>query len=101
MNNHLKYIFLIVLCCVPVWAFGQAGQIITGRLYSETEGELIGAAIVEVDKNGRILSSTVTDYSGNFSLKIKSESSKLKFSYVGYKSIEMPIGQRRKFDVKL
>ena len=59
------------------------------------------ATVIEQDKNGRIYSSALTDFNGNFSLKIKNPNNSLNFSFVGYKKLTVPIGNKRKFDVKL
>lgn len=53
------------------------GIVITGHV-GEAEGDVIGGSIIEQDKNGRIISSTVTDLNGNFSLSIKNPENQLK-----------------------
>ena len=80
----------------------NGGVIVTGKVYAEDEPEgFIGATVIEQDKNGRIYSSALTDFNGNFSLKIKNPNNSLNFSFVGYKKLTVPIGNKRKFDVKL
>ena len=75
----------------------------SGKVYADDEPDgFIGATDrVEQDKNGRIYSSALTDFNGNFSLKVKDPSHSLNFSFVGYKRKTLPIGATRKFDVKL
>lgn len=79
----------------------QADQlIVSGKLIAkETGEELIGAQIAEVDKNDRIITSTITDFSGNFSLQIRNVNNVLRFTYVGFKKQVLPIKDRRKFDI--
>ena len=80
----------------------NGGVIVTGKVYAEDEPEgFIGATVIEQDKNGRIYSSALTDFNGNFSLKIKNPNNSLNFSFVGYKKLTVSIGNKRKFDVKL
>ena len=100
--DKLKEKLLILLMFLPVWMYGQVSQlIVTGHVYSELDGELIGVHVLEVDKNNRNISATVTDFNGDFSLEIKNPSNSIKFVYVGYKAVQLPIGEKRKFSVKM
>ena len=76
------------------------GIVITGHV-TEEDGDVIGGSIIEQDKNGRIISSTVTDINGNLSLAIKNQENKLKISYVGYKTIITPIKEKRRFELTM
>lgn len=101
MNKIKHILFVAFLICSGI-AYAQGGDIVTGKVYADDEPEgFIGATVIEQDKNGRIYSSALTDFNGNFSLKIKNPANTLSFSYVGYKKKSLPIGARRKFDVKL
>lgn len=104
MKNKIKYLLLwvaLLLCSDMAFAQGS-GAIVTGKVYADDEPDgFIGATVIEQDKDGRIYSSALTDFNGNFSLKIKNEAHTLNFSFVGYKRKTLPIGARRKFDVKL
>ena len=73
---------------------------ITGQV-TAPDGECIGATVVEQDKGGRIVSSTVTDFNGNFSLQVKNTDNSLKISYIGCKAQVLPIKDRRRFMVAL
>ena len=77
-----------------------AQTMITGQVMAP-DGECIGATIVEQDKGGRIITSTVTDFNGNFSLQVKNVDNMLKISDVGYKTQVLPIKDRRRFVVTL
>lgn len=100
--NKIKYILFVAVLVWSGMAFAQGGDIVTGKVYADDEPEgFIGATVIEQDKNGRIYSSALTDFNGNFSLKIKNPNNVLSFSYVGYKKQSITIGSRRKFDVKL
>ena len=93
--------FALLFCHNGLFA-QNGGVIVTGKVYAEDEPEgFIGATVIEQDKNGRIYSSALTDFNGNFSLKIKNPNNSLNFSFVGYKKLTVPIGNKRKFDVKL
>ncbi len=44
---------------------------------------------------------TITDFDGNFNLSVPSESSVLLFSYIGYKTIELPVGNAKQLKVEM
>ena len=60
----------------------KAGDKVTGTVKDET-GALIGANVVEIDGYGRIVGSTITDFNGNFALKVKNPQNKIRVSFVG------------------
>lgn len=65
-------------------------QIIRGHIADSTNGDpLIGATVVEIDKNNRFRNGTVADVNGNFTLKVSEDEVKLGFSYIGYETKEM------------
>ncbi|HET9571559.1 MAG TPA: SusC/RagA family TonB-linked outer membrane protein [Bacteroidales bacterium] len=102
--NNLRPIMLWILIVWPVLLFSQTQTkkvLVTGRIFSEGNVELIGVNVLEIDKTNRIVSATVTDYSGNFSLDIKNTGNSLKINYVGYKSAVYPIGSRTRFDIQM
>ncbi|MBR5061225.1 MAG: carboxypeptidase-like regulatory domain-containing protein, partial [Prevotella sp.] len=98
MNGSVKYFVLTLLCMV---AMGASAQItaIHGTVTDEF-GELTGASVCEVDGSGRIIEATVTDINGNFSMKISNPKDKVRFSYVGFKTITLPI-DREEYEVKM
>lgn len=68
---------------------------------SDNMGPLMMCNVVEVDGNNRNMSFSQTDMNGNFSMTVKSTKNKLKVSYVGYKTVTLPIGDRTRFNIKL
>lgn len=96
----MKKILSMLLLLLPVSMALAQTVIVTGNVGS-ADGEIIGASVIEQDKGGRITSSTVTDINGNFSLEVKNTANKLRISYIGYKSLTLAIGNRKRFDVKL
>ena len=68
----------------------KAGDKIRG-LVGDKDGPLMGATVCEIDANGRILESTITDMHGGFTIKVKNPKDRIRFSYVGMKTITMPI----------
>ena len=63
-------------------------------------GELAGASVCEVDGSGRIIEAAITDAGGNFSMAIRNTKDKLRFSYVGCKTILLPIN-REEYHVRM
>ena len=100
MNNKIKYLLILVLGFCFTSTFAQ--KRISGHVFSKADGPVMMANVVEKDKNGRIISATQTDVSGNFSLSIKSADNTLEISYIGYaKKTIRPIGERSSFRVEL
>jgi TonB-linked SusC/RagA family outer membrane protein len=65
----------------------------------DTNGEaLIGASVVV---KGNTSVGTITDFDGNFSLSVPSESTVIVVSYVGMDSRELKVGKQRNFNISL
>lgn len=86
----------MLLCLMMVCSLTLRAQSITavhGTLEDEF-GPLMAATVCEVDANGRVVSSAITDMNGNFSMQIKnSQKNKLRIQYVGLKTVELPINK--------
>ena len=91
--KQLRYYILV--CCLAIATMVNAQGItsVSGTV-SDSFGPVVGAAIVEVDASNRNISATVTDFNGNFTLKIKNPNNKLKISYVGLKTQLLPINKK-------
>ncbi len=77
-------------------------NLIRGRIFSDGDGEVItGVNINEVDPNNRVVSGTITDVDGNFSMKIKSTGDRLKISFIGFETKFLQIGAQKVFNIKL
>ena len=92
-----KYLVLLILFLfVDATTFAQQMKRISGLVTDQNTGEaLIGASVVETGtSNG-----TITDIDGKYSLSITSE--QVSFSYVGYESQIIKVGQSETVNVKL
>ncbi|GAO30831.1 SusC/RagA family TonB-linked outer membrane protein [Geofilum rubicundum] len=96
---------LVLLCCLlmplSLWAQASGSDLIvrgtvTGDLTDET---LIGVNVIEVDETKRIVSATVTDINGEFVIRIKNPENNLVFSFIGFVTKSVPIGDQRNIDV--
>ena len=72
----------------------KAGDKISG-LVGDEAGPLMGATVCEVDANGRIIESAITDIHGGFTIKVKNPEDRIRFSYVGMKTVTMPIAAEK------
>ena len=92
----LFYSFFIALITANAQ---KAGDIISGTV-TDDYGPVIMANVSEIDASNRIVASVVTDMSGNFSFKLKNPKDKIRFTYVGYRTVTMSIN-RTKFNVRM
>ena len=68
----------------------KAGDKISGTVGDEY-GPLMGATVCEVNANGRIINSMITDLNGHFVMKVVDPKDRIRFSYVGMRTVTMPI----------
>ena len=94
-NKRYTGIFRLFALAAMVWmAISASAQITSVRgTLSDDMGPLMGATICEIDATGRIIESTVTDFDGNFTMKIRNVKDKIRFSYVGLKTVTLPINK--------
>lgn len=90
--KHLKIIFMYTLLLfLPTLVYAQGR--ITGKVVDRNDEPIIGANVMIKDtQNG-----TVTDLDGEFTLDAASGT--LVVSYLGYKSVEMQIGDQARFNI--
>ncbi len=84
-----------MLFCTTMWAqkVDIKGTVV------DTNGEaLIGASVVV---KGNTSVGTITDFDGNFSLSVPSESTTIVVSYVGMDTRELKVGKQRNFKITL
>lgn len=99
--KNILTLFLITFCVQAGFAADVVDNNIRGRVTAASEGGLMMVNVVEIDQNNRIVSSSTTDASGNFSMKIKNRNNKLKISYIGFKTEILAISDRKVFNVQL
>lgn len=94
-----RLLMIILTCLLSNVAMAQ-GQRISGTV-SDNMGPIIGCNVVERDGNNRIVTATVTDFNGNFSMTVKNTKNKLVVSYVGCETYTAVIGARSSFMIQL
>ena len=75
-------------------------HIVRGKI-SDDLGGIIGATVVELDVNERIIKGTITNNDGDFSLQVSSPKATIQCSYIGYKTISEKVNGRTTINIKL
>jgi len=76
--------------------------IVRGKVIDKTDRlGIVGASVVELDKEKRTVTGVVTDIEGNYALKIKDPSHSIAVSYLGYKSQTFSINGRSTINIVL
>ena len=101
MRTRIKYLCCIigVLCGFSLKAWAQNARI-SGTV-SDEFGPVMMCNVVEIDAANRIVTQTLTDINGNFSMAVKNTKNKLRVSYVGLKTQILPIGTRKVFNLTM
>lgn len=95
MKNSL--LFLAIALLLPCCLYGQRQNTISGTVLDAYKMGVPGASIVEKGTtNG-----TITDFDGNYTLSVSNPNATLVFSFIGYKTQELPINGKSKIDVVL
>lgn len=99
MKHENKFVFLkaLFLMFAFISTMSILGQTLNVRgTISDIQGQsLIGVNVLEENTNN----GTVTDVSGNFSLQVSSPQTHLVFSYIGYETQRVLVGNRSTIDV--
>lgn len=97
-NVSLTLSFLLVI----VAAYGQNAIILRGKVIDQaTKEPLMATTIVEINKNERTVNGTVSDFNGDYSLKLSAKNAMLRFSAIGYKAITIEYKGQQTLDVSL
>ncbi|TKG96673.1 TonB-dependent receptor [Puteibacter caeruleilacunae] len=92
-KSIISSIFTLLICLSFMGVSAQNGFIVRGTVTEKSSGEpLIGVNIIEKNENDRFLSGTVTDFNGNYTLKVSKKEALLVFSFIGYKSQNVNAG---------
>lgn len=95
-NTHLLFIVLLFLSTVSLYAQEKR---VSGRVLDEQGELMIGVTVIEKDSSP--MNGTTTDVDGNYAIKVSSSSSVLSFTYIGYETKEVKVGNDNVIDVKM
>jgi TonB-linked SusC/RagA family outer membrane protein len=84
-----------------LWAQEGETDAIRGKVVSDLGEELMSVSVMEIDKTDRIISYATTDINGQFSMQIKSNKNRLKFTYIGFDARILEIGNQKVFNITL
>ena len=84
---------VLVVALMDIGAMNAQNITSVHGVVSDDMGPLMGATVCEVDATGRIIESAVTDLNGNFTMKVRNTKNKIRFSYVGMKTVLLPINK--------
>ena len=88
---------MMLLLTVSVYANPTADNSVVGKVTSASDGEpLIGVSVLIKGVN----KGTTTDVNGNYSINV-SPNQTLAFSYLGYRTKEVKVGNRKRIDITL
>ena len=91
--RRLKAIMMtLMLLAAATTVSAQTITSVHGTL-SDDMGPLMGATVCEIDGTGRIINSAITDLNGNFTMKVKNQNDKIRFSYVGLQTQTLAINK--------
>lgn len=88
---------LLVMMLSVATGFAQ-GVNVKGRVIDKNGDPVIGASVIEVGSKGN---GTVTDIDGNYSITLKSRSSQVSFSAIGYETVKISVKGRAVIDVEM
>lgn len=105
IKSGLSYFGSVFLCCLmfPLLIFAapevsQQSKLVKGHVVDEEGIPLIGVNIQEVGTNNI----TVTDMNGNYSIyNVSGPEAVLKFTYIGFKPVEVKVGDNTTIQVKM
>ncbi|MFY9153395.1 MAG: SusC/RagA family TonB-linked outer membrane protein [Prolixibacteraceae bacterium] len=85
MKKIKKTIILILFLCSFVGAYSQTKTILRGKVIDQKDNSaVVGATIVESDKDNRVVNGTITDMDGNFVYEMKNPANSMKVTVIGY-----------------
>jgi len=93
LKKRLPYIVLVMLFTLQT----ALAQIQVRGIVSDENGTvpLVGVTIIEKGTNNGV----VTDFDGNYSIRVQSNKATLVFSYLGFVTIEKPVGQNTTLNI--
>lgn len=96
-SDMLKMTCSLMFLISPILIYGQSTTI-TGTVSQESTGTPLPGVNVIVKGTS---SGTTTDFDGNYTLNVSSSNAVLQFSYVGFKTQEIPLNGQQQIDVSL
>ena len=101
MKTTRTLLFCLLLSFTYLYSSAQ-DRVIRGIVTELSSGEkLPGVNVIEMNENERVINGTITDYNGEYIIRIQPNSKTLKFSFIGCESLVFEVGNKTNIDVKL
>lgn len=92
---------LLALCCFS-FAYSQQKVTIRGRVFDKSDNTtIVGANIIEYDKDNRIINGTISDVNGDFVLEMQNVNNIVKVSLIGYETKEVKVDPNKPMVIML
>ena len=101
MKTTRTLLFCLLLSFTYLYSFAQT-RVIRGIVSEEGTGvKLPGVNVIEMNENERVINGVITDYNGEFIIEILESSETIKFSFIGYISQFVEVGNKSFVEVEL
>jgi TonB-linked SusC/RagA family outer membrane protein len=102
MRAAIKIIIFLSMAGHGLNLSAQQGIVLRGSVKDKETGEvIIGANVIEYDRDKRIITGTITDPNGNYVLNVTNPDAIIMISFIGYKPQEIPLNGRKTLNVEL
>lgn len=105
IKRYTRFLFVLVMLWLPtsaVLAQGAQNLTVRGAVTDATTGEvLLGVTVVEIDHEDRIIRGVATDMNGHYAMKIRNPAGRIRFSFIGYRSVTVDIDGRTTINMSL
>ena len=104
MKKIIRFSGLLIILLLSGFCnlYAQKSAIIKGHITDALTGSSMEFVnVVEIDKNGRFVSGTISDLNGNYIIKVANDKNPLQISFIGYKKQTTDINGKTQIDIKL
>ena len=104
MKKIIRFSGLLIVILLSGFCnlYAQKSAIIKGHITDAVTGSSMEFVnVVEIDKNGRFVSGTISDLNGNYIIKVSNDKNPLQASFIGYIKQNININGRTQIDIKL
>jgi len=104
MKKIIRFSGLLIIILLSGFCnlYAQKSAIIKGHITDAVTGSSMEFVnVVEIDKNGRFVSGTISDLNGNYIIKVANDKNPLQVSFIGYNKQTTDINGRTNIDIKL
>lgn len=99
--GKVRYLLICLWMLTPLFGYAQRALMVRGTVTDQDGVPIVGASVYETDKENRVYNVAVTDFNGEYSLKLKSRENSLRISFIGYVAQTLPIGEKVTINAKL